>query len=149
MSFHLENYEVRPQQSEMAKAVEESIAADRNLIVEAGTGVGKTLAYLVPFIAWAKDHGKRVVISTYTKALQNQLFVKDLPFLKKVLDTDFRYALCMGADNYVCLRKAHKNSNTDLFKSGRSKGQAEYIVNWLKGTDSGMVTDMEKLGVYN
>ncbi len=85
MARELEGYKVRPQQLEMVQAVEEAIEGPRNLIVEAGTGVGKSLAYLVPFIMWAVRENKKVVISTYTKALQNQLFVKDLPFLCRVL----------------------------------------------------------------
>ena len=145
ISLHLDNFELRPQQIEMAKAVEEAIEADRNLIVEAGTGVGKTLAYLVPFIVWAKENGKRVVVSTYTKALQNQLYVKDLPFLRKVLDMDFSFALCLGADNYACLRKFHKNTAPDLFVSKDKKKQVEYIRRWIKETETGVNIDMEIL----
>jgi ATP-dependent DNA helicase DinG len=145
ISLHLDNYEVRPQQIEMAKAVEETIEAGKNLIIEAGTGVGKTLAYLVPFVIWAKQHGKRVVVSTYTKALQNQLFIKDLPFLKKTLDIDIRFSLCMGADNYLCLRKASKNSSLDLFPGKKRKEQVKYILDWIKDTDTGVITDMQIL----
>ena len=145
ISLHLDNFELRPQQIEMAKAIEEAIEADRNLIVEAGTGVGKTLAYLVPFIVWAKENSKRVVISTYTKALQNQLYVKDLPFLRKVFDIDFNFALCLGADNYICLRKFHKNTTQDLFASKDKKKQIQYIQKWIKETETGVNTDMEIL----
>ena len=79
----LPEYELRPQQLEMAEAVEEAIKTTKNLIVEAGTGVGKSLAYLIPLINWAVKENKKVVISTYTKALQSQLFIKDLPFFAK------------------------------------------------------------------
>lgn len=139
---HLEGYESRPQQVEMAEAVEEAIAAPCNMIVEAGTGSGKSLAYLVPFIRWAVKEGKRVAVSTFTKALQNQLFVKDLPFLEKAMGLDFRYALSMGSDNYVCLRKAN-NSTSDLFDTkSQIKGMKE-VKAWLKTTATGMVTDMD------
>src|SRR5512143_4234415 len=97
-------YEHRPQQIELAEAVEKALSTKAHLVVEAGTGVGKSLAYLVPVILWAKEETCRAVISTYTKALQQQLVDKDLPFLKKVIG-DFRYALCVGGENYLCLRR--------------------------------------------
>ena len=97
-------YEHRPQQLHMAEAVETALAAKTHLIVEAGTGVGKSLAYLVPLVQWAREEGCRAVVATYTKALQQQLVQKDLPFLRTVLG-DFRYALCVGGENYLCLRR--------------------------------------------
>src|SRR3990172_4430548 len=97
-------YEHRPQQSEMAAAVEKALANKTHLIVEAGTGVGKSLAYLVPLVLRAREENQRAVVATYTKALQQQLVDKDLPFLKSVLG-DFRYALCVGGENYLCLRR--------------------------------------------
>ncbi len=140
---HLDNYEVRPQQIQMAEAVEDAISGSQNLIVEAGTGVGKSLAYLVPFILWAISENKRVVISTYTKALQNQLFVKDLPFLSRALDIDFRYTICMGSENYVCLRKARRGSGGDLFETKKKARHAEKISKWLRETETGLLTDMD------
>lgn len=143
MARELEGYEVRPQQLEMVQAVEEAIEGPRNLIVEAGTGVGKSLAYLVPFIMWAVRENKKVVISTYTKALQNQLFVKDLPFLCRVLGIEFKYVLCMGSDNYVCLKKAQRNATPDLFETKKRKKQVERIIQWLVDTETGLLTDMD------
>ena len=143
MARELEGYEVRPQQLEMVKAVEDAIEGPRNLIVEAGTGVGKSLAYLVPFIMWAVRENRKVVVSTYTKALQNQLFVKDLPFLYRTLGVDFKYVLCMGSDNYVCLKKAQRNSAPDLFESKKKKKQLEKIAEWLTSTETGLLTDMD------
>jgi len=139
----LHGYEARPQQLQMVEAVEQAISDCRSLIVEAGTGVGKSLAYLVPFIDWAVREEKKVVISTYTKALQNQLFVKDLPFLSRVMDFEFRYAICMGSENYVCLRKARKSSVPDLFETKRRKKQADDILRWVSETDTGLATDMD------
>src|SRR5512147_1350548 len=98
------NFEHRPQQVAMAAAVEKALSDSTHLIVEAGTGVGKSLAYLVPLIQFARDGNSRTVVATYTKALQQQLVEKDLPFLKSVLG-DFRYALCVGGENYLCLRR--------------------------------------------
>ncbi len=97
-------YEHRPQQREMAAAVEKALENKTHLIVEAGTGVGKSLAYLVPLVIRAREENQRAVVATYTKALQQQLVGKDLPFLKSVLG-DFRYALCVGGENYLCLRR--------------------------------------------
>ncbi|MEA3489220.1 MAG: ATP-dependent DNA helicase [Candidatus Omnitrophota bacterium] len=140
---NLAGYEIRPQQMRMAEAVEQAISEKRNLLVEAGAGVGKSLAYLVPFVRWAVEENKKVVISTYTKTLQNQLFVKDLPFLSRVMDHKFRYALCMGSENYVCMRKARKNSTPDLFEEKQQKKQVENITGWLSRTETGLVTDMD------
>ena len=140
---HLQEYEVRPQQLRMAEAVDEAVAARRHLIVEAGTGVGKSLAYLVPMINWSVRENTRAVISTYTKALQNQLFVKDLPFLSRALDVEFRYAICMGSNNYVCLRKAERNSARDPLETKKRKDQVEKIFKWLSNTGTGLVTDMD------
>jgi ATP-dependent DNA helicase DinG len=97
-------YEYRPQQREMAAAVENALENKTHLIVEAGTGVGKSLAYLVPLVLRAREENQRAVVATYTKALQQQLVGKDLPFLRAVLG-DFRYALCVGGENYLCLRR--------------------------------------------
>ena len=97
-------YEYRPQQIEMAQAVEKAINSRTHVIVEAGTGIGKSLAYLVPLITWSREENQRAVVATYTKALQQQLMDKDLPFLRNVLG-DFRYALSVGGENYLCLRR--------------------------------------------
>jgi ATP-dependent DNA helicase DinG len=140
---NLKLYEVRAQQLEMVKAVEDAIVSEKPLIVEAGPGVGKSLAYLVPFIHWAVTGERRVVVSTYTKALQNQLFVKDLPFLKDALGLDLRYVICMGSDNYVCLKKAAKVPEADLFEGKYHKRQADKIRRWLDTTNTGLVSDMD------
>jgi ATP-dependent DNA helicase DinG len=94
-------YEFRPGQLEMALEIETCLAEKRHLIVEAGTGTGKTLAYLVPVIA----SGKRVVISTGTKNLQEQLFYKDVPFLAQALGRDLRVCYMKGRQNYLCREK--------------------------------------------
>jgi len=87
----------------MAQAVESAIAKHRHLIVEAGTGTGKTLAYLVPSIL----SGKRVVISTGTKNLQEQLYFKDLPFLQSLFDQPLSVCYMKGRSNYVCRQKVY------------------------------------------
>src|SRR4051812_731880 len=94
-------YEEREGQLAMADAVERALAGDRTLICEAGTGTGKTLAYLLPAIL----SGKKVVVSTATKALQEQIFTKDLPLIAEHLGLETEAALGKGLGNYLCLRR--------------------------------------------
>src|SRR2546429_3521422 len=90
------NYEFRTQQQEMAVAVARALEEDRHLVVEAGTGVGKSVAYLVPAIWFALEQHKKAIISTHTINLQEQLLYKDIPILKKVLPVEFDAALMKG-----------------------------------------------------
>jgi ATP-dependent DNA helicase DinG len=102
----LENYEVRPEQQQMAEAVSRAIASKRHLMVEAGTGVGKSFAYLVPAILAATGKTPtRVVVSTHTISLQEQLVQKDLPFLETVMPEPFTAVLVKGRGNYISLRR--------------------------------------------
>lgn len=99
LSANLPSYESRPQQKSLALAVEASLANGHHLVAQAGTGTGKSQAYLIPAIL----SGKRVLVSTATKALQDQLAEKDLPFLQEHLGVDFDWALLKGRSNYLCL----------------------------------------------
>src|SRR5947209_291081 len=106
IASRLPRYESRPQQLEMARAVEEAIADGRHLMVEAGTGVGKSFAYLVPAIlAATANKDCRVVISTHTISLQEQLVQKDLPFLQSVMPQPFQAVLVKGRANYLSRRR--------------------------------------------
>ncbi|MBE3070073.1 MAG: DEAD/DEAH box helicase, partial [Planctomycetes bacterium] len=105
---HLKGYEHRPQQLEMAAAVDAAFVAGRHLVVEAGTGVGKSFAYLVPAIREAVREQRRVVISTYTISLQEQLIEKDLPLLKDATGEDFVAVLVKGRSNYLCVRRLER-----------------------------------------
>ena len=96
-------YELRNQQLEMAQAVARAIERPGHLIVEAGTGVGKSFAYLVPSILAAVEQKKKIVISTHTIALQEQLLRKDLPFLRSVMPQEFSAVLVKGRSNYISL----------------------------------------------
>jgi ATP-dependent DNA helicase DinG len=102
----LPGYEDRPEQLRMAFAVAEAFNGGRLAVIEAGTGTGKSLAYLVPAILWALTNGERVVISTNTINLQEQLIRKDLPFLRRVTGLDFEAVLVKGRANYLCHRRA-------------------------------------------
>ena len=101
----LASYEARPQQIEMAEAVARAIETRRHLMVEAGTGVGKSFAYLVPAIQAAAEPKKKVVVSTHTISLQEQLLQKDLPFLRAVMPQEFSAVLVKGRSNYISLRR--------------------------------------------
>src|SRR5436309_8951374 len=109
-------YEYRPGQVQMAEAVLRAFEEKRHLIVEAGTGTGKTLAYLVPAIAAACARGQRVIISTGTKNLQEQLMEKDIPFLQKVLPRKFTASSMKGRGNYACLQRIKRAENSPVLE---------------------------------
>src|SRR5437867_7972020 len=107
------NFEYRPQQQQMAVAVARALQNREHLAVEAGTGVGKSLAYLIPAILFAVGHKKKAIVSTHTINLQEQLTEKDLPMLTDVLGAlmppvKFSFALLKGRGNYLCTRRLHK-----------------------------------------
>src|SRR6476646_4733103 len=102
------NFEYRPQQQEMAVAVAEALEEERHLVVEAGTGVGKSLAYLVPAILYALEQKKKAIISTHTINLQEQLLYKDIPILEKILPVEFNAALMKGRQNFLCPRRLER-----------------------------------------
>src|SRR5687767_14030678 len=99
------NFEYRPEQQQMAVAVAKALSDGEHLIVEAGTGVGKSLGYLIPAILYAAAERKKAIVCTHTINLQEQLIEKDLPMLQKILPVNFSYAMLKGRGNYVCLRR--------------------------------------------
>ena len=126
-------FELRKGQMEMAAAVENALAEKRKLIVEAGTGTGKTLAYLVP----ALMSGRRVVISTGTKALQEQLFFRDIPFLESVLERELRVCYMKGRSNYACRQKIYEAEGSPLLTGLQEVTDFQIIQEWEKRTQSG------------
>ena len=142
----LKGYESRPEQGKMARAVENALKGGRHLIAEAGTGVGKSFAYLVPLINFAASSGKKAVISTNTISLQEQLTKKDIPFLKSVLSFDFGYCLVKGRSNYLCLRRLNRvfSSKTDLFESKEEVSELQNILAWSKVTVDGSRSDLNE-----
>ena len=151
----LENYEQRDEQLQMASAVAKAIANKRHLVVEAGTGVGKSLGYLVPAIlsltqnqSQKDDVGdetkRRIVISTHTISLQEQLIEKDIPLLNAVIPLEFSAVLAKGRGNYVSLRRlreAARNAGT-LFGSEQEISQLQPMVEWSKTTSDGSRSDL-------
>jgi len=127
----LPRYEDRPEQGQMASAVLRAMSGRSVLIVEAGTGTGKTLSYLVPAIYYKE----RVVISTGTKALQEQLMNKDLPVLEK--EFEINAALVKGRSNYLCRRRYREFSGAPVFSFRNEAGFYERIVEWAKKTETG------------
>jgi len=140
----LDGYEHRPEQIQMAEAVDRAFRAGRHLVVEAGTGVGKSFAYLVPAIHQAAREKRRVVISTYTISLQEQLIDKDIPALKAILGEDFRAVLVKGRGNYLCLRRLEQASRraTNLFEYEKSRKELKRIERWAMKTDDGSLSDL-------
>jgi ATP-dependent DNA helicase DinG len=139
-------YEDRPQQREMARAVAAAIEGKHHLLVEAGTGVGKSYAYLIPLILWAAENKQRILIATHTKALQQQLVEKDLPFLRDLfvekLGLDFKFALCLGTGNYLCPRRLAKSETVGLFATKDDMAQMQEIEKWSHKTKTGRVLDL-------
>lgn len=141
LSGKLKNYEYRHQQVLMAEAVGNTIEENTHLIVEAGTGVGKSLAYLIPFILWTQKENKKAVFSTYTKALQHQLVDKDIPFLKDALKIDFSFALCVGGENYLCLRRFNQSGSHGLFELDETD-DLKKLYEWKDKTKTGLKSDI-------
>jgi ATP-dependent DNA helicase DinG len=138
------DFEYRPQQQELAVAVAEALVESRPLVAEAGTGVGKSLAYLVPAARFALETGRKGVISTHTINLQEQLVRKDIPIVRKVLGEELPAVLLKGRQNYLCplrLRRAIEQAG-DLFTSSESE-ELEGIRRWAEGTRDGTLSDLD------
>jgi ATP-dependent DNA helicase DinG len=137
------DFEYRPQQQELAVAVAESLVGAQPLVAEAGTGVGKSLAYLVPAARFAIETGRKGIISTHTINLQEQLVRKDIPIVRKILGHDLPAVLLKGRQNYLCplrLRRAQEQA-ADLFTSTESE-ELEAIRKWAETTRDGTLSDL-------
>ena len=136
----LEGYEARPSQVEMAKAVKQALLDPAVALIEAPTGTGKSIAYLLPAIL----SGKTVVVATANKSLQHQLYTKDIPFLRRVLNQEIRAVVVKGRSNYVCTykweREAVEQQRIALYD--RLDDQLPQIAAWLEETDTGDVDDL-------
>lgn len=137
----IKNFEYREEQKSMALSVQRGINENKKIVVEAGTGTGKTLAYLIPAIKWAIQNQKKIIIATNTINLQEQLLYKDIPIVRSIIDEKFSYALVKGRNNYLCKRLFNEvsikgNVDLDLFGS-ESKEQLEHILKWGNKTETG------------
>ncbi|GEN34271.1 ATP-dependent helicase DinG [Aneurinibacillus danicus] len=139
---HMPGFELRPAQVTMMKQVYDSFESGRHLMIEAGTGTGKSLAYLIPAVFWAKREEETVVISTHTIQLQEQMYTRDLPILQAIFGDDApRISILKGRNNYLCLRKfshslqeEHDNYDVQLSKS--------QMLVWLTETETGDVEEI-------
>ena len=137
--------EERAGQQQMAAMVADAIATGRHLVVQAGTGTGKTLAYLVPAI----EAGRRVVVATATKALQDQLATKDLPFLADHMNRDFDWAVLKGRSNYVCLQRLREMSAGDQGQleldsmALTTRAEIKRLAEWSGASDTGDLAELD------
>jgi ATP-dependent DNA helicase DinG len=138
------NFEFRPQQQEMAVAVARALQNRGHLAVEAGTGVGKSLAYLIPAILFAVAQKKKAIVSTHTINLQEQLTEKDLPMLTRILPVKFSFSMLKGRANYLCTHRLHKalQQSGNLFTSSET-GELQRIAEWAKQTQDGSLSDFD------
>ncbi len=141
----LKSYETRDEQLRMADAVARAIEEGGHLVVEAGTGVGKSFAYLVPAILAASEMNKKIVISTHTIALQEQLLRKDIPFLRSVTPHEFSAVLVKGRGNYISLRRldAAVNRQMATFNKAEEFDQLAEIRLWAGKTEDGTRSDLD------
>ncbi|HXU49980.1 MAG TPA: ATP-dependent DNA helicase [Candidatus Binatia bacterium] len=135
------NYEFRAGQLEMAEAVESALNEKRHLLVDAGTGTGKTLAYLVPAIL----SGRRIVVSTGTKNLQEQLFYKDIPFLQEHFSTPLRVCYMKGRGNYACRQKIYDAEREPVLQGLEEIADFQIIREWEKSTETGDRAEIKTL----
>ncbi|MCA9131562.1 MAG: DEAD/DEAH box helicase [Planctomycetales bacterium] len=152
----LRNYEERPQQLDMAQAVARALAEKKHLVAEAGTGVGKSFAYLVPAILWAtadqherpaaggeEERSRRIVVSTHTISLQEQLIDKDLPLLNSVIPREFSSVLVKGRGNYLSLRRYETaRSRAASMLNETEFVQLEQLKSWLADTPDGSLSSL-------
>jgi ATP-dependent DNA helicase DinG len=138
------NFEFRPQQQQMAVAVARALQKREHLVVEAGTGVGKSLAYLIPAILFALAEKKKAIVSTHTINLQEQLTEKDLPMLTQILPVKFSFSMLKGRANYLCTRRLHKamQQSGNLFTSSETE-ELQRIAEWAKKTRDGSLSDFD------
>lgn len=145
LSERLEDFEHRPVQQEMAVAVANAIGSGGQLVVEAGTGTGKTLAYLIPSIL----SGEKVVISTGTRNLQEQVFFKDIPFLRETLGMDFPAVMLKGRANYLCPLRLTRFLQMPIFRNDSDANSWDSVYEWSKKTATGDRAELTDLSDDN
>ncbi|MCM3718902.1 ATP-dependent DNA helicase DinG [Fictibacillus phosphorivorans] len=139
---HMTNYEIRESQQKMVELVDEALHTNQHLVIEAGTGVGKSLGYLIPGVRFAKENERPIVVSTHTVQLQQQLLERDVPLLKKIMPFDFTATLLKGRNHYLCLRKFEhtlQDHQEDNYDTNFTKAQ---LIIWLTETEQGDVEEL-------
>ncbi len=148
LSRVLKRHESRAAQETMARAVWESLEGERHLVVEAGTGVGKSLGYLLPAALWAVRHDRRVLVSTHTRALQEQLLHQELPTVSKVLGEaglPLRTAMLMGSENYLCVQRLTRLAAQPSLTSEGGEKVVASLTEWAKKADTGHRSSLPEL----
>ena len=138
-------YEYRPGQVDMARAVMRAFEEKRHLIVEAGTGTGKTLAYLVPAVAAALGGRGRIIVSTGTKNLQEQLMEKDIPFLQSILPRPFNATYMKGRNNYLCLNRLGRAQASPILEGLEEVDYFDEVCDWSRETQIGDRAELARL----
>ena len=134
----LPGFEPRNEQEEMAEFIKECLNSGEKAIVEAGTGTGKTLAYLIPALLYGIKNRIKIVVSTNTINLQEQLMRKDIPLVEKILEEEFKYVLVKGRSNYLCLRKINHIDKNEIEEfSNVQKKEFEALIAWAGDTVEG------------
>jgi ATP-dependent DNA helicase DinG len=138
------NFEYRPEQQQMAAEVARALEGTRHLVVEAGTGVGKSLAYLLPAVLFALENKRKAIVSTHTINLQEQLLNKDIPIVRGILNRDFEAALLKGRQNYLCPNRLERalQLQQDLFSTSEQQ-ELMRIKEWSARTTEGTVSDFD------
>ncbi len=145
LSRALPSFEFRAEQADLARAVVQAFNQENFLLAEAGTGVGKSLAYLIPAALWAIRHNQRVVISTNTINLQEQLLHKDLPLLIEHLGLPIKATLIKGRANYLCQRRAEELKSEIINSTGSRDAELEALLAWAQSTNDGSRADFPSL----
>lgn len=142
LSKNLTEYEYRPEQVFMAEAVTRAFNEDQIAVIEAGTGTGKSLAYLIPAIKWSLQNKERIVVSTNTINLQEQLLFKDLPLLREKAGLEFKSELMKGRQNYICLRRLEYINKESLWlETEKDRERFRVILDWAARTTDGSLSD--------
>ncbi len=144
LANRIESYEERKEQLEMAYSIEKALKENNILIVEAGTGIGKSLAYLIPLILWAGED-KQVIVSTYTKTLQNQLLKRDIPLIKSATGVAIKATIALGGENYLCKRRFKNLLSEGLFLPFQ-QDEIDRLLLWQKSTRTGLKAEAERDG---
>jgi predicted DnaQ family exonuclease/DinG family helicase len=147
LSCHIDGYAVRPAQVQMALAVAQTLNSGGYLAAEAGTGVGKSMAYLIPAALWARENKARVFVSTYTRNVGDQLVTRDLPAVRKIVGDPFSYSVLKGRANYLCVnrwRRLLAGEHGNL--SPRERMAVLPLIRWAEMTTSG---DIEEQNLFN
>ncbi len=143
MEHHHAGYEDRPSQRDMARSIAHAYNTGGVVLAEAGTGTGKSVAYLIPAIKWAVQNKERTVVSTNTINLQEQLVRKDLPLLRRALGEDFKFALVKGRQNYISIRRAKLAGQTQMVLFDDPQRRAlTAILEWMDKTTDGSLQDL-------